>query len=165
MKPKKRKARMPKMGNNLLDALKSAGLADEKKARKAENAKKQQQHRDLKSGAARNNAASTEVAAAPERTQAVQNVEIQVKDRLAQIYQNAALTDISGRKKFYFQTPDNYIDCIMLSDVAAALLDRGKYALVANESLDDYIMVRRATALAIEAIDKKRIIILKRQEV
>ena len=161
----KRKAGTPEMGNNLLDALKNAGLADEKKARKAENAKKQQQHRDLKSGASKNNVIHEDAAVASDRVQAVQNVEIQVKDRLAQIYQNAALTDISGRKKFYFQTPDNYIDCIMLSDVAAALLDRGKYALVASESLDDYIMVRRSTALAIEAIDKKRIIILKRQEV
>ena len=53
---------------------------------------------------------------------------------------------------------------MMLSDVAAALLERGKYAIVANENLDDYILVRRATALAIEAIDKKRIIVFRRQE-
>ena len=53
---------------------------------------------------------------------------------------------------------------MMLSDVASALLDRGKYAIVANEALDDYILVRRASALAIEAIDKKRVIVLRRQE-
>ena len=150
------------MGNNLLDALKSAGLADAKKARKAEQEKKQQLHRELKSGA------KTVADPVPEpqitKSQAIQNVEMQVRERLAAAYRGAALNDVSGRKKFYFQTIDQFIDCMMLSDVAAALLERGKYAIVANENLDDYILVRRATALAIEAIDKKRIIVFRRQE-
>lgn len=148
---------------NMLDALKNAGLADSKKAKKAENEKKQQLHKDLKSGAPKP-APVQEVRETPVKAQAIQNVEVQVQERLAAAYRGAALTDISGRKKFYFTTIDQCIDCMMLSDVASALLERGKYAIVANETLDDYILVRRASALAIEAIDKKRVIILKRQE-
>lgn len=148
------------MGNNLLDALKNAGLADAKKVKKAEQVKKQQLHKELKSGT------KPQVKEVPmvERSQAIQNVEVQVQERLSAIYRDAALCDISGRKKFYFQTMDQFIDCMMLSDVASSLLERGKYAIVASEKLDDYILVRRATALAIEAIDKKRIIVLRRQE-
>lgn len=152
--------------SNMLDALKSAGLADAKKAKKAEQAKKQQVHKDLKSGASKAQAAAP--LEAPElqvsRQQAVENVAQQVRDRLSSAYRGAALTDVSGRKRFYFTTLDQQIDCMMLSDVASALLDRGKYAIVANEAMDDYILVRRASALAIEAIDKKRIIVLRRQE-
>ena len=151
------------MGNNLLDALKKAGLTDEKKAKKAENQKKQQQHRDLKSGKSPEQTMAVVEAAQPK--QAVVNVEQQVKERLGQVYKGAALSDVSGRKKFYYQTMDQYIDCMMLSDVASALLERGKYAIVANEAMDDYILVRRATALAIEAIDRKRVILLRRQEI
>ena len=151
------------MAGNLLDALKSAGLADAKKAKKIEHEKKQQQHKDLKSGAVK--------AAPPEpekvediKKQAVIQTEKLVQDRLESAYRGAALSDIAGRKKFYFTTVDQCIDCMMLSEVAAALLDRGKYAIVANLAMDDYLLVRRATALAIEAIDKKRVIVLKRQE-
>ncbi|MBR4985267.1 MAG: DUF2058 family protein [Proteobacteria bacterium] len=152
--------------SNLLDALKNAGLADAKKAKKAEQAKKQQAHKELKSGASKAQAVSPMEAPEPQvsRQQAVENVAQQVRDRLTAAYRGAALTDISGRKKFYFTTLDQHIDCMMLSDVASALLDRGKYAIVANEAMDDYILVRRASALAIEAIDKKRIIVLRRQE-
>lgn len=46
------------MAGNLLDALKHAGLADAKKAKKIENEKKQQQHRDLKRDAAHTQASS-----------------------------------------------------------------------------------------------------------
>jgi len=155
------------MGNNLLDALKNAGLADAKKAKKAEQARKQQQHKDLKSGAPKAAAVAEAAPAAAvetDRAQAVQNVEAQVRERLAAAYRGAEVANASGRKKFYFQTLDHYIDCMMLSDVASALLERGKYAIVANENLDDYIIVRRAAALSIEAIDKKRIIVLRRQE-
>lgn len=150
----------------MLDALKSAGLADAKKAKKAEQAKKQQVHKDLKSGASKTQAVSPLEAPDSQisRQQAVENVAQQVRDRLSAAYRGAALTDVSGRKRFYFTTLDQQIDCMMLSDVASALLDRGKYAIVANEALDDYILVRRASALAIEAIDKKRIIVLRRQE-
>lgn len=153
------------MGGNLLDALKSAGLADAKKAKKIEHEKKQQAHKDLKSGAARQ-AAQNAPSPAPvvERAEAIQNAQTQVQDRLKAAYRGAALSDISGRKKFYFTTPDQFIECMMLSEVASALLDRGKYAIVSSEMLDDYILVRRATALAIEAIDRKRVIVLKRQE-
>ena len=156
------------MGNNLLDALKNAGLADAKKAKKAEQARKQQQHKDLKSGVAKASvqAAQNDVveAQAAERAQAVQNVETQVRERLAAVYRGAEVVNAAGRKKFYFTTMDQCIDCMMLSDVASALIERGKYAIVANEALDDYIVVRRAAALSIEAIDKKRIVVLRRQE-
>ena len=147
---------------NLLDALKNAGLADAKKIKKAEQAKKQQIHKDLKSGAPKAAQLSPEPVIAKEV--AIQNVELQNKERLASVYRGASVPDISGRKKFYFQTPDQYIECMMLSEVASALLDRGKYAIVANEAADDYIVVRRSAALAIEAIDKKRVIVLRRQE-
>ena len=147
---------------NLLDALKNAGLADAKKVKKAEQAKKQQIHKELKSGAVK--AAPVEAEPVVSKSQAMQNVELQVQERLAAAYRGAALSDVSGRKKFYFQTPDQFIECMMLSEVASALLDRGKYAIVANESQDDYILVRRASALAIEAIDKKRVVVLRRQE-
>ena len=152
--------------SNLLDALKSAGLADAKKAKKAEQAKKQQMHKDLKSGAAKAQPAPAAEPAEPavSRVQAVENVAQQVRERLSAAYRGAALSDVSGRKRFYFTTLDQQIDFMMLSDVASALLDRGKYAIVANEALDDYILVRRASALAIEAIDKKRVIVLRRQE-
>ena len=53
---------------------------------------------------------------------------------------------------------------MMISDVASALLERGKYAIVANAAMDDYILVSSATALAIEAVDKKRVIVFRRQE-
>ena len=146
----------------MLDALKNAGLADAKKAKKAENEKKLQLHKELKSG----KTAVQEAPAEPVivKAQAIQNVELQVQERLAAAYKGAALTDVSGRKKFYFTTLDQYVDCMMISDVASALLERGKYAIVANENLDDYILVRRSAALAIEAIDKKRVIVLRRQE-
>ncbi len=147
---------------NMLDALKNAGLANEKKVKKAENEKKQQLHKELKSGRSPVTESVTEPVV--EKEKAIQNVEQQIRDRLAAAYRGAALNDVSGRKRFYFTTLDQCIDCMMISDVAAALLDRGKYAIVANETLDDYIMVRRAVALTIEAIDKKRVIVLKRQE-
>lgn len=147
---------------NLLDALKNAGLADAKKIKKAEQAKKQQVHKELKSGAPKAVQPTSEPVVAKE--QAIQNVELQVRERLAAVYRGAAVPDTGGRKKFYFQTPDQFIECMMLSDVASALLDRGKYAIVANEAADDYIVVRRSAALAIEAIDKKRVIVLRRQE-
>ena len=148
--------------SNLLDALKNAGLADAKKVKKAEQAKKQQVHKELKSGAAKTSVADP--APIIEKQQAMQNVELQLQERLAAVYRGAAVSDAGGRKKFYFQTPDQYIECMMLSDVASALLDRGKYAIVANEAQDDFIVVRRSSALAIEAIDKKRVIVLRRQE-
>lgn len=151
------------MANHLLDALKKAGLADAKKAKKAEHEKKQQQHRDLKRGESKHEkviAAPAEPVKAPEVTDGA----VLQKERLAHAYRGAALSDISGRRKFYFETLDHHIECMMLSDVASALLERGKYAIVANESLDDYILVRRASALAIEAIDKKRVIVMRRQE-
>lgn len=150
--------------SNMLDALKNAGLADAKKAKKAEHDKKQQLHKDLKSGAAKVASEPAVVEINEVKAQVIQNVELQVKERLAAAYRGAALTDISGRKKFYFTTIDQFVDCMMLSDVASALLERGKYAIVANETLDDYILVRRSSALAIEAIDKKRVIVLRRQE-
>ena len=149
---------------NMLDALKNAGLANAKKVKKAENEKKQQLHKELKSGKAAAPIAEPVREAVVEKEKAIQNVEQQVRDRLAAAYRGAALNDVSGRKRFYFTTLDQYIDCMMISEVAAAPLDRGKYAIVANETLDDYIMVRRAVALTIEAIDKKRVIVLKRQE-
>ena len=152
------------MANNLLDALKKAGLADAKKAKKAEHEKKQQQHRDLKRGEVKAESKSVVPAAESVKTQAAVDSAAHQKERLAQAYRGASLSDISGRKKFYFQTLDQHIDCMMLSDVATALLERGKYAIVANENLDDYILVRRASALSIEAIDKKRIIVMRRQE-
>lgn len=152
------------MANNLLDALKKAGLADAKKAKKAEHEKKQQQHRDLKRGEPKSEIKEVCVSAEPVASPSVVDAAQHQKERLTQAYHGAALSDISGRKKFYFQTLDQHIECMMLSDVATALLERGKYAIVANESLDDYILVRRASALAIEAIDKKRIIVMRRQE-
>lgn len=148
--------------SNLLDALKNAGLADAKKVKKAEQAKKQQEHKELKSGAVKT--APESPAPVVDKVQAMQNVEVQIRERLAAAYRGAAVSDASGRKKFYFQTPDQFIECMMLSEVASALLDRGKYAIVANEAQDDYIVVRRASALAIEAIDKKRVVVLRRQE-
>ncbi len=150
--------------SNMLDALKNAGLADAKKAKKAEHDKKQQLHKDLKSGAAKAAFEPAVVEKNEVKDLVIQNVELQVKERLAAAYRGAALTDISGRKKFYFTTIDQFVDCMMLSDVASALLERGKYAIVANENLDDYILVRRSSALAIEAIDKKRVIVLRRQD-
>ena len=148
--------------SNLLDALKNAGLADAKKVKKAEQAKKQQVHKELKSGIGKSPVPDPEPVIT--KAQALQNVEMQVQERLSAAYRGAAVSDASGRKKFYFQTADQYIECMMLSDVASALLDRGKYAIVANEAQDDYIVVRRASALAIEAIDKKRVVVLRRQE-
>jgi len=146
---------------NMLDALKKSGLANDKKAKQVEREKKQQQHRGLKDGGG---TSTQEIAADLRATEAKQSVETQVQQRLAQVYLDAALGDVNGRKKFYFQTPERFIDAIMLSDLALALLERGKYAIVANASQDDYIVVKRATALAIEAIDKKRVIFFKRQE-
>lgn len=152
------------MANNLLDALKKAGLADAKKAKKAEHEKKQQQHRDLKRGDLKTENKTAEPSVEPVKTPVVADIAAHQKERLAQAYRGAALSDISGRRKFYFQTLDQHIECMMLSDVATALLERGKYAIVANEALDDYILVRRSSALSIEAIDKKRIIVMRRQE-
>lgn len=156
------------MGNNLLDALKKVGIADEKKAKKAENAKRQQQHRELKRGenSAQSalTAAANELDAQREKARAIENAAQQARDRLAETYRDAAVPNANGRKKFYFTTLERRIDCMMVSDVANALLERGKYAIVANETLDDYLVVRRATALAIEAIDKKRVVMMRRQE-
>lgn len=167
------------MAGNLLDALKHAGLADAKKAKKIENEKKQQQHRDLKRDAAHTQASSVPQpntdhdfiaieGKAPQaqdlRDAARHNVEAHVADRLKQIYAQAALRNVFGRKKFYFETSDHFIECIGLSDVAYALIDRGKYAIVANDAMDDFIVVNRATALNLEAVDKRRVAVLKRQE-
>ena len=155
------------MSHNLLDALKSAGLADDKKARRAEQEKKQTEHKNLKRGAA----APTAEPVSPSSPKspvpngvAIENAELQARERLQAIYRQAALPNTAGRKKFYYQTLENDIDCMMISDVASALLERGKYAIVANAAMDDYILVSRATALAIEAVDKKRVIVFRRQE-
>lgn len=185
------------MAGNLLDALKHAGLADAKKAKKIENEKKQQQHRDLKRDAAHTQASSVPqpntdhdfiaiegkatnagkahidrahdaadgaTNAQDLRDAARHNAEAHVADRLKQIYAQAALRNVFGRKKFYFETSDHFIECIGLSDVAYALIDRGKYAIVANDAMDDFIVVNRATALNLEAVDKRRVAVLKRQE-
>lgn len=149
---------------NMLDALKSAGLANAKKVKKAENEKKQQLHKELKSGRTVSSASESVQVRVSEKEKALQNVELQTRERLSSAYRGAALNDVSGRKRFYFTTLDQCIDCMMISESAAALLDRGKYAIVANEALDDYIIVRRSSALSIEAIDKKRVIVLRRQE-
>lgn len=162
------------MAGNLLDALKNAGLADAKKAKKIENEKKQQKHRELKRNEAHEakgaasvshdfvqvDARATEI----DKAAARQNAEVQMASRLKQIYAQASITNAYGRKKFYFETPDRYIECMGLSDVAYALLDRGKYAIVSNENQDDFIVVHRAVALNLEAVDKKRVVVLHRQE-
>lgn len=156
------------MGNNLLDALKNAGLANEKKLKKVQNEKKQQLHRDLKRGDRPAATAAPEPAAPAinddAKTQAIQNAGALRAQRLHDAYKNIAVANGAGRKKFYFQTPDGFIDCLMLSDVACALLERGKYAVIASENLDDFILVSRQSALAVEAIDKTRIAVLRRQE-
>lgn len=170
------------MAGNLLDALKHAGLADAKKAKKIENEKKQQQHRDLKRESAPHEPARQTAAAAAghdfiavgeqngaagnaiAKDAAVQNAQNQAAERLRRIYAQAPLRNAAGRKKFYFETPDHFIECIGLSDVAYALLDRGKYAIAQNEACDDYIVVSRATALNLEAVDKRRVVVFRRQE-
>lgn len=174
------------MAGNLLDALKHAGLADAKKAKKIENEKKQRQHRDLKrdssSHAATDNSPNPpgnahDFIAVAERTPAEnalnrqidrcaarQNAEAHAADRLKQIYAQAALRNVFGRKKFYFETHDHFIECVGLNEVAYALLDRGKYAIVANADMDDFIVVNRSTALNLEAVDKRRVVVLKRLE-
>lgn len=158
------------MAGNLLDALKHAGLADAKKAKKIENEKKQREHRDLKRESApghdyiavgeQNGAAGNAIA----KDAAVQNAQNQAAERLRRIYAQAPVRNAAGRKKFYFETPDHFIECIGLSDVAYALLDRGKYAIAQNEACDDYIVVSRATALNLEAVDKRRVVVFRRQE-
>ena len=152
---------------SLLDELKKAGLANDKKAKQIEREKKQQKHHELKSGEARKQADVAQGidnqpvdAVQAEASQATKQAE-----QLARIYKNAEVTNASGRKKFYFTTIDNYIDCMNMSDVASILLERGKYAIVANETLDDYIIVKRSTALALEAIDRKRVVVLHRTEI
>ncbi len=170
------------MAGNLLDALKHAGLADAKKAKKIENEKKQQQHRDLKRESASHESALRTGAASPDhdfiavgdqngaagnisaKDAAIQNAQTQAAERLRRIYAQAPLRNAGGRKKFYFETPDHFIECIGLSDVAHALLDRGKYAIAQNEACDDYIVVSRATALNLEAVDKRRVVVFRRQE-
>ncbi len=150
---------------SLLDELKKTGLANDKKAKQIEREKKQQQHKDLKSGEARKQAeAAQKTAAAVAMPQPV-DVAAKASEQLARLYKNAEVHNASGRKKFYFTTCDNYIDCLNISDVASILIDRGKFAIVANQNLDDYIVVKRATALAIEAIDKSRIVVLHRTEI
>lgn len=151
---------------SLLDELKKAGLANDKKAKQIEREKKQQKHHELKSGESRKQVEASRAdesrpvdAVMLETSQAAKQTE-----QLARIYKNAEVTNASGRKKFYFTTIDNYIECMNMSDVASILLERGKYAIVANESLDDYIVVKRATALALESIDKRRVVVLHRTE-
>lgn len=144
--------------SNFIDAFKAAGLASDKQARKVANEKKHAEHKSLKSGARPSSGEVTAVVPVPQAA-APSDAE-----RLERLYRGAALCDISGRRKFYFQTVGGEIDCIMLSDVAAALLERGKYALVESLTPDAFILVTRSTALGIEAIDKKRVIVLKRRE-
>ena len=148
---------------SILDELKKTGLANAKKAKQIEKEKKQQQHRELKEG-------TTAPQPAPKvsaETLALENkrlLEIQEKEHLQRVYCGAALGDVAGRKRFYFRTFDRFLDVLMLSDVAVALLERGKYAIVADAALDEHIVVKRATALLIEAIDKKRVVFFVRQE-
>lgn len=150
---------------SMLDELKKVGLTNDKKAKQVERAKKQQQHHDLKTGEAKKQMAGKDTVATNVATEAVPSLEAKDQEQLARLYKDAALSNFSGRKKFYFTTPDCYIDCMCVSDVASILLERGKIAIVANSSKDDYILVKRATALAIEAIDKTRVVVLHRQEV
>lgn len=148
---------------SMLDELKKAGLTNDKKARQVERAKKQQHHHDLKTGEARKQAVAKAI-----QTDCAKDARPALAgdaEQLSRIYQDAGLSNLSGRKKFYFTTPDNYIDCLSISDVAAILLERGKLAIVENLSRDDYILVKRSTALAIEAIDKTRLMVFRRQEV
>ena len=147
---------------SMLDELKKAGLTNDKKARQVERAKKQQQHHELKAGENRKQIENREreIAVASD----IETPTLKEAEQLARIYKDASLVHLSGRKKFYFTTPDGYIDCLCLSDVASILLERGKLAIVVGLASDEYILVKRATALSIEAIDKKRVLVLRRQE-
>ena len=147
---------------SMLDELKKAGLTNDKKARQVERAKKQQQHHELKAGENRKQIENREreIAVASD----IETPTLKEAEQLARIYKDASLVHLSGRKKFYFTTPDGYIDCLCLSDVASILLERGKLAIVVGLAPDEYILVKRATALSIEAIDKKRVLVLRRQE-
>ena len=149
---------------SMLDELKKVGLTNDKKAKQVERAKKQQQHHELKTGEAKKTAPKE---GAPSDAVAEVAPALVAKDQeqLERLYKDAGLANFSGRKKFYFTTPEGFIDCMCVSDVAYILLERGKIAIVANASKDDFILVKRATALAIEALDKTRVVMLHRQEV
>lgn len=149
--------------SNLLEELKKAGLASAKKSKQIEREKKQQEHREYKE-----KLEPAKVTAKAEQVQQLSpqiSLEQQNRHRLEQLYRDAEIGNTGGRRKFYFRGLDDHIECLQMSDLASALIDRGKLAIASNLTLDDYILIKRASALAIEAIDKKRIILLKRKEI
>ncbi|MFA5624148.1 MAG: DUF2058 family protein [Bradymonadales bacterium] len=140
---------------SFLEELKKAGLADAKKQKQIEREKRKQAHIERKQAAK---------AAPPVIVEtATLDLEKQTQLRIGQLLSEGMVQDYSGRKRFYFQTPDDSIHYLQISDICAALLERGKYAIV-QILQDDFAVIRRAQALAIEELKPELVVLLQRKE-
>lgn len=141
---------------NFLDELKKVGLTDSKKQKQLEREMRKQAHIDLKQKAKESSPVL--------QPDPIAKLEKQRTERLSQLMDEGCVEDYAGRKRFYFQTPDQSIAYLQLSDIAAALLERGKFAITLGSDPDSYLLIRRAQALAMEELDSRMIVFLQRKE-
>ena len=148
--------------SSLMDELKKAGLASDKKHKQIEREKKQQQHQALKQTSKTKPASEITVHPADDANLLIQK---QKRARLEAIYASIETSEWGGRRKFYFQTPDQKIGAMQISDLCGILLERGKLAIIqALDSPNDFLVVKRSTALALDEAEPGRIAYFQRKE-
>ena len=140
--------------SDLMDALKSAGLASEKKRKKAERAKAQKQHQELKKKKKKKKkAVSVKVELDPK----IEAMRI-LKERLAAAVSEGMVMDPGGRHRFFFVARNKTIPFLQVSDLTSLHLRTGKAAIVEDPHEEgDHVIVTRDAAIRMEAIDKESV--------
>ncbi len=141
--------------SNLLDALKNAGLADEKKRKQAEREKRAQAHREVK--AAKQQPPPPEAPVETEEQRLAQAAAAALA-RKRSLVEEGMVDDAGGRRRFYFETREARIAFALVSEIVASLLERGKAAIV--EDPNDpaaHLIVKRDTALRLTELDKEAV--------
>ncbi len=146
--------------SDLRDALKKAGLVDDKRARKIAHEEKARKNRLGKKGAAEERRRREEERLARERArreedrkrEAARRAEEERRQRLfqlAQLIRDHALTDgVRGNRRFHFVTRDRKIPFLEVSEEIARRLEHGQAAIceVPDSVPEEFVLVDAATA-------------------
>ncbi len=146
--------------SDLRDALKKAGLVDDRRARRLAHEEKARKNRLGREGAEEERRRREEERKARERArreadrrrEAARRAEEERRQRLfqlAQVLRDHALTEgVHGNRRFHFVTRDRRIPFLELSEEVARRLERGEAAIceVPDSSPEEFVVVEAATA-------------------